>query len=579
MGDQENEFKLIKELQQILDRQPKEGLTKEDKAFYQNTYEKLYEIKALFEGSETPLSGNKTQTAGPSGLTGAEGSGTTATAADIPAAPTNTIGSGEPDSNQNLFASEKGTNMSDASAILARIKDEEIKFVDLRFTDPRGKMQHLTMDIELMDAEAFSDGVPFDGSSIAGWKAINESDMLLMPVSETAHIDPFYGQKTLAVFCDILEPSSGERYSRDPRGTAKKAEAYLTSTGIGDQAYFGPEPEFFLFDDVRFNSDPYNTGFKLDDVELPTNTGRKFETGNMGHRPRTKGGYFPCNPIDSCQDIRSEMLTVMQAMGVSTEKHHHEVASAQHELGMKFASLTASADNVQIYKYVVHNVADTYGKTATFMPKPVFGDNGTGMHVHQSIFKGGEPVFAGNQYADLSQECLWYIGGILTHAKALNAFTNPSTNSYKRLVPGYEAPVLLAYSAKNRSASCRIPHVANPKGKRMEIRFPDPTANPYLCFAAMLMAGLDGIENKIDPGQAMDKDLYDLPPAELANIPTVCGSLREALAAVSADRAFLTKGGVFTDEQIDAYIELKKEEADRYDMTPHPVEFDMYYSV
>jgi glutamine synthetase len=299
----------------------------------------------------------------------------------------------------------------------------------------------------------------------------------------------------------------------------------------------------------------------------------------MGHRPRTKGGYFPCNPIDSCQDIRSEMLTVMTAMGVSTEKHHHEVASAQHELGMKFDSLTASADNVQIYKYVVHNVADTYGKTATFMPKPVFGDNGTGMHVHQSIFKGGEPVFAGNQYADLSQECLYYIGGILKHAKALNAFTHPSTNSYKRLVPGYEAPVLLAYSAKNRSASCRIPHVANPKAKRMEIRFPDPTANPYLAFAAMLMAGLDGIENKIDPGQAMDKDLYDLPPAELAEIPTVCGSLREALASVDADRAFLTKGGVFTDEQIDAYIELKKEECDRYDMTPHPVEFDMYYSV
>ena len=577
MVDKKDKKGLLRKIFAVRDKLPKESEIPEKKSVYSTAFSKLTELADIVEGKQnTPP--ETTNPADPQEQASATRMSTASAASAGSAANT---GSTDPvkNDNSNPQASIKGTHMSDANAILARIKDEEIRFVDLRFTDPRGKMQHLTMDIALMDAEAFADGVPFDGSSIAGWKAINESDMLLMPVPDTAHIDPFYGQKTLVVFCDILEPGTGERYSRDPRGTARKAEAYLAATGIGDAAYFGPEPEFFLFDDVRFSSDPYNTGFKLDDVELPTNTDRKFETGNLGHRPRTKGGYFPCNPIDSCQDIRSEMLTVMTAMGVETEKHHHEVASAQHELGMKFASLTESADNVQKYKYVVHNVADTYGKTATFMPKPVFGDNGTGMHVHQSIFKGGQPVFAGTQYADLSEECLYYIGGVLKHAKALNAFTNPSTNSYKRLVPGYEAPVLLAYSAKNRSASCRIPHVANPKGKRMEIRFPDPTANPYLAFAAMLMAGLDGIENKIDPGQPMDKDLYDLPPAELAQIPTVCGSLREALAAVDADRAFLTKGGVFTDEQIDAYVELKKEEADRYDMTPHPVEFDMYYSV
>ncbi len=585
--ENDDDEKLIRQIKRVRDSLPTDSASAQDREFYATTIRKLTEITDLFEEHKE---GREANAGSPDTAREADGRPVaTATAnnefnaaqtAGMAATATNTA-SGETGSLEatNPQASVKGTKMSDASAILARIKEEEIKFVDLRFTDPRGKMQHLTMDISLMDAEAFADGVPFDGSSIAGWKAINESDMLLMPVPETAHVDPFYGQKTLAVFCDILEPNSGERYARDPRGTARKAEAYLASTGIGDAAFFGPEPEFFLFDDVRFSADPYNTGFKLDDVELPSNSNRKMETGNMGHRPRTKGGYFPVNPIDSCQDIRSEMLTVMNAMGVSTEKHHHEVASAQHELGMKFASLTASADNVQIYKYVVHNVADTYGKTATFMPKPVFGDNGTGMHVHQSIFKGGEPVFAGTQYADLSQECLYYIGGILKHAKALNAFTNPSTNSYKRLVPGYEAPVLLAYSARNRSASCRIPHVANPKGKRMEIRFPDPTANPYLAFAAMLMAGLDGIENKIDPGQPMDKDLYDLPAEELSSIPTVCGSLREALQALAADSAFLTKGGVFTDDQIAAYIELKTEEADRYDMTPHPVEFDMYYSV
>ena len=469
--------------------------------------------------------------------------------------------------------------MADANDVLKQVKEDKVKFLDLRFTDPRGKMQHVTMDASLVDEDMFADGVMFDGSSIAGWKAINESDMTLMPDTDTAHIDPFYGQETMAIFCDILEPDSGESYERDPRGTARKAEAYLKQTGIGDTSYFGPEAEFFVFDDVRFSTDVYNTGFKLDSKELPCNSDREYDMGNMGHRPRTKGGYFPVNPVDSCQDLRSEMLSVMADMGVSVEKHHHEVAAAQHELGIKFNTLTRCGDDMQIYKYVVHNVAQAYGKTATFMPKPVFGDNGTGMHCHQSIFKGGDPVFAGNMYADLSQECLYYIGGILKHAKSLNAFTNPSTNSYKRLVPGYEAPVLLAYSSRNRSASCRIPHVPSAKGKRVEVRFPDPTANPYLAFSAMLMAGVDGIENRIDPGDAMDKNLYDLPPDELKDIPTVCGSLRDACESLDKDRDFLKKGGVFSDDQIDAYLELKWEEVERFEMTPHPVEFDMYYSV
>ncbi len=468
--------------------------------------------------------------------------------------------------------------MADVSKVLKQIKDEDVKYVDLRFTDPRGKMQHLTMDGSQMDEAAFADGIMFDGSSIAGWKNIDKSDMTLMPDTSSATLDPFFAQTTMAIFCDIVEPTTGEIYERDPRGTAKKAEAYLSQTGIGDTAYFGPEAEFFIFDDVRFSADPYDTGFKVDSTELPSNCGTEYEMGNLGHRPRTTGGYFPVPPVDSAQDIRSEMLSVMAEMGVTVEKHHHEVAAAQHELGIKFAPLTTIADHLQIYKYVIHNVAQAYGKTATFMPKPVFGDNGTGMHCHQSLFKGGEPVFAGNKYADLSETCLHYIAGILTHAKALNALTNPSTNSYKRLVPGYEAPVLLAYSARNRSASCRVPFVSNPKGKRFEVRFPDPMANPYLAFAAMLMAGLDGIEKKLDPGDPMDKNLYDLPPDELEGIPTVCGSLREACECLDADRDFLKKGNVFTDDQIDGYLELKLEEVERVEMTPHPVEFDMYYS-
>jgi len=468
--------------------------------------------------------------------------------------------------------------MTNASEILKSIKDNDVKYVDLRFTDPRGKMQHVTMDQSIVDEDMFAEGTMFDGSSIAGWKAINESDMTLMPDPETAVIDPFFAQPTLAIFCDVLEPATGEPYNRDPRTTAKKALAYLQSLGIGDAAYFGPEAEFFIFDDVRFSTDPYNTGFRLDSSELPINNDAEYEGGNLGHRVRTKGGYFPVPPMDSAQDLRSDMLMYMGQMGVRVEKHHHEVASAQHELGMKFETLVKCADNMQLYKYCIHQTANAYGKTVTFMPKPVFGDNGSGMHVHQSIWRDGKPVFAGNRYADLSEECLFYIGGILRHAKALNAFTNPSTNSYKRLVPGYEAPVLLAYSARNRSASCRIPYTSSPKAKRVEVRFPDPTANPYLAFTAMLMAGLDGIRNRIHPGDPMDKDLYDLPPAELKEIPTVCGSLREALASLDADRDFLKAGGVFDDDQIDSYIELKAAENIRYEMTPHPVEFDMYYS-
>ncbi|MEE2920511.1 MAG: type I glutamate--ammonia ligase [Pseudomonadota bacterium] len=466
-----------------------------------------------------------------------------------------------------------------ADDLLKLMKDEDVQYVDLRFTDPRGKMQHVSFHKDMIDDDFFTEGQMFDGSSVAGWKAINESDMVLMPDTSTAIIDPFFQQTTLAVMCDILDPISGQAYNRDPRTTAKKAEAYVKSSGVGDTVFFGPEAEFFVFDDVRWSTEPHKTGYSFDSTELPVNTGKEYPMGNMGHRPGPKGGYFPVPPVDSEQDMRSEMLSVMGDIGLNPEKHHHEVAPAQHELGMKFATLTTMADRLQLYKYVIHNVAASYGKTATFMPKPMFADNGSGMHVHQSIWAGGKPLFAGDQYAGLSETCLYYIGGIIKHARALNALTNPSTNSYKRLVPGYEAPVMLAYSARNRSASIRIPFGSNPKAKRIETRFPDPTANPYLAFAALLMAGLDGIENKIHPGDAMDKDLYDLPPEEAKSIPQVCGSLREALAALDADRTFLTKGGVFDDDQIDAYIELKMEENMRYELHPHPVEFDMYYKV
>jgi glutamine synthetase len=462
--------------------------------------------------------------------------------------------------------------------VLKILKDDEINFVDLRFTDPRGKWQHLTMTAEFIDEDSFTDGIMFDGSSIAGWKAIHESDMSLVPDATTAVMDPFAAQPQMILVCDVMEPTTGQPYGRDPRSLAKKAEAYLGSTGVGDTAYFGPEAEFFIFDDVRFDVSMNSCFYEFDSDEGPYVSGKIMDEGNIGHRPPVKGGYFPVPPVDSGHDLRAEMVTVMKEMGLNMDKHHHEVAPSQAELGLTFAPLVRCADNLQIYKYVTHMVAHTYGKTATFMPKPVAGDNGSGMHVHQSIWKDGKPTFAGSGYADLSDTALHYIGGIMKHAKAFNAFVNPSTNSYKRLIPGFEAPVLLAYSARNRSAGCRIPFVTSAAGKRVEVRFPDPTSNPDLGFTAMLMAGLDGIQNKIDPGDAIDKDLYDLPPEDLANVPTVCGSLREALEALDADRDFLKKGDVFTDDQIDAYMELKWEEVYNFEHTPHPVEFMMYYS-
>ena len=468
--------------------------------------------------------------------------------------------------------------MSDAKTILDIIKEKEIQFVDLRFTDPRGKMQHVSQHVSTIDEQTLAEGFMCDRSSIAGWKAINESDMKLMPDCSRSIVDPFFSQPTLSIFCDVLEPLSGLPYERDPRSTAKQALSYMKSIGIGDTAFFGPEPEFFVFDDVQYQSEMNSSFYKIDSSEGPGNSGTKFEEGNMGHRPGIKGGYFPVPPVDSAQDLRSEMVLSLVDMGVPMEKHHHEVAPSQHELGMMYGTLIDTADNVQLYKYAVHNVAHSFGQTATFMPKPVAGDNGTGMHCHHSIWKDGKALFAGDKYADLSDMCLFYIGGIIKHAKALNAFTNPTTNSYKRLIPGYEAPVILAYSARNRSASCRIPFTDSPNGKRVEVRFPDATANPYLAFSAMLMAGLDGIQNKIHPGEAMDQDLYELPASELANIPTVCGSLREALDALRTDMSFLIKGNVFTEDQIEAYIDLKMEEVVQFEHAPHPVEFKMYYS-
>lgn len=463
--------------------------------------------------------------------------------------------------------------------ILTRIKDEDITYVDIRFTDPRGKLQHLTLDRSQVDEDFFDDGLMFDGASIAGWKSIDQSDMKLMPDASSAYLDPFYAEKTLCLHCDVVEPDTGEPYSRDPRSTARKAEAWLRSTGIGDTAHFGPEAEFFLFDDVRYAVSPNKVSYEIDARDAAWNTDTRYEIGNQAHRAPLMGAYFPVNPIDASQDIRSEMLTTMRRIGIRVDKHHHEVATGQHELGMIFGGLVEQADNLQKHKYVIHNVAAAYGKTATFMPKPVMGDNGSGMHVNMSISKDGRPVFAGDHYADLSQEALWFIGGILKHGRALNAFTNPATNSYKRLVPGFEAPVLLAYSARNRSGCVRIPWAENPKAKRVEARFPDPAANPYLAFAALLMAGLDGIQNRIDPGPAHDKDLYDLPPEEQENIPTLCLSLREALEALAGDMDFLLKGDVFTRDQIDAYAALKWEEVHRLEQTPHPAEYAMYYSV
>src|SRR4051812_20754610 len=465
-----------------------------------------------------------------------------------------------------------------ASDVHKLIKDKEIEWVDLRFTDPKGKWQHLTMVSSVVGEDELNDGFMFDGSSIEGWKAINESDMILQPDLDAVWVDPFSATPMLILVCDIVEPSTGELYARDPRSTAKRAEAFVKTLGIGDTVYVGPEAEFFMFDNVQFDTTYNESYYKIDDIELPTNTGKDYEQGNLAHRPRAKGGYFPVAPVDSAVDIRAEMVSTMLEMGLPCDKHHHEVAAAQHELGLTFGTLVTTADRMQIYKYVVWQVAQAYGKTVTFMPKPIAKDNGSGMHTHMSIWDGGTPLFAGNGYAGLSDMCLYFIGGVIKHAKALNAFTNPTTNSYKRLVPGYEAPVLLAYSSRNRSASCRIPYGAGEKAKRVEFRFPDPLANPYLAYSALLMAGLDGIQNRIHPGDPIDKNLYDLPPQELAEVPTVCGSLREALTALDADRAFLTKGDVFSDDQLDAYIELKWEEQLRWETTPSPVEYDMYYS-
>ncbi|WP_145106339.1 type I glutamate--ammonia ligase [Cereibacter sediminicola] len=468
--------------------------------------------------------------------------------------------------------------MSKVADALKLMKDEEVEYVDIRFTDPRGKLQHVTLVADLVDEDFFEEGFMFDGSSIAGWKSIDQSDMKLIPDAGSVYIDPFYAEKTMCVHCNVVEPDTGEAYSRDPRGTAVKAEAYLKASGIGDVAYFGPEAEFFIFDDVRYSVTPAKVAYQIDADAAAWNTDSEYEMGNLAHRAGHKGGYFPVNPIDEAQDLRGEMLSTMKRMGMKVDKHHHEVATCQHELGLIFGGLTEQADNILKYKYVIQNVAAAYGKTVTFMPKPMKGDNGSGMHVNMSIWKDGKPLFAGDKYADLSQEALWFIGGILKHAKALNALTNPATNSYKRLIPGFEAPVLRAYSARNRSGCVRIPWTESPKAKRVEARFPDPSANPYLAFAALLMAGLDGIKNKIDPGPASDKDLYDLPPEELAAIPTVCGSLREALEELEKDHDFLLAGDVFTKDQLEGYMALKWEEVYAYEHTPHPVEYQMYYS-
>ena len=464
--------------------------------------------------------------------------------------------------------------------VLGLIKEKEVKFIDLRFTDTVGKEHHVTIPAHIVDEDLFEDGKMFDGSSISGWKGINESDMILMPDAASAVIDIFSEDTTMNLRCDVVEPATMQGYDRCPRSLAERAEAYMKSTGIADQAYFGPENEFFVFDDVRWDDTMQGAFYSIDSSEGAWNSGRKYEGGNSGHRPAVKGGYFPVPPVDSLHDIRSAMCLALEEMGVETEVHHHEVGTAgQCEIGTRFNSLVRKADEVQIMKHVVHNVAHGYGKTATFMPKPLVNDNGNGMHVHQSLFKDGKNLFTGDGYGGLSDIALYYIGGIIKHAKALNAFTNPATNSYKRLVPGFEAPTILAYSARNRSASIRIPHESNPKGRRVEVRFPDSMANPYLAFAAMMLAGLDGIQNKIHPGDAMDKDLYDLPPEEEKNLQLVAFSLEEALGSLDEDRAFLKAGDVFSDDLINAYIDLKSDNVMRLRMTTHPVEFDMYYSL
>ena len=467
-----------------------------------------------------------------------------------------------------------------ASDVLSTINEYGVKFVDFRFTDTRGKEQHVSIPAHRLNEDSFSEGQMFDGSSVAGWKGINESDMILMPDPSTAVLDPFTDEPSINITCDVVEPATGEGYERDPRSIANRAEAYLKASGIADTAYFGPENEFFVFDDVKWTTEMGHCSYQIDSEEADWNTGKSYEDGNIGHRPGVKGGYFPVPPIDSLHDMRSAMCLALEEMGLGVEVHHHEVATAgQCEIGVAFNTLVRKADEVQILKYCVHNVAHSYGKTATFMPKPLVGDNGSGMHVHMSLAKDGDNLFAGDGYGGLSETALFYIGGVIKHARAINAFANAATNSYKRLVPGFEAPVMLAYSARNRSASVRIPYVGNPKGRRVEVRFPDSTANPYLAFSALLMAGLDGIKNRIHPGEAMDKDLYDLPPEEEAEIPQVAFSLDQALEALDTDREFLKAGGVFTDDVIDGYIALKNDEVQRLRLATNPVEFDMYYSV
>ena len=465
-----------------------------------------------------------------------------------------------------------------ANKVFDLIQEHDIQYIDVRFSDMKGVWHHMAMDVSAVDQKMFDEGIMFDGSSIPGWKAIHESDMKLMPDAQSVVVDPFTAQPSLVVICDVVDPITGKPYDRDPRSIAKAAEAYVRSSHIAETAYFGPEAEFFIFDDVRFAHNQDHVFYRIDSEELPNNSGRDYEGGNLGHRPSAKGGYFPCAPVDALVDIRAEMLSRMKEMGIPVEKHHHEVAPAQCELGILYGTLVETADRMQLYKYVVRNVAQSYNKTATFMAKPMAGDNGSGMHVHQSLWKNGQPMFAGSEYAGLSQEALWYIGGIIKHGRAINAFTNPTTNSYKRLIPGFEAPVVLAYSSRNRSVSCRIPHYESPKAKRVEVRFPDPTANPYLAFAAMVMAGLDGIQNKIDPGAAMDRNLYDASDEEMKSLPTVCSSLRQALDALEKDHTFLTQGGVFSKGMIESYIAMKMEEVKLYETSPHPVEYKLYFS-
>jgi glutamine synthetase len=460
------------------------------------------------------------------------------------------------------------------------IESKKAQWVDLRFTDTSGKEQHVSVPADMVNEGFFESGKMFDGSSIAGWKGINESDMILMPDDNSAVMDPFTEQATVNLRCNVLEPASGQPYSRDPRSLAVRAENYMRSTGIADKAFFGPEPEFFVFDDVRWDTRMHSSFYRIGSEEGAWHSRAKDEEGNLGHRPSVKGGYFPVPPVDSMNDLRAAICGSLKEMGLVVETHHHEVATAgQAEIGTRFNTLLNKADEIQILKYCVHNVSNAYGLTATFMPKPLVGDNGSGMHCHQSLEKGGKNIFSGDDYAGLSEQGMYYIGGIIKHAHSINAFTNASTNSYKRLVPGFEAPVLLAYSSRNRSVSIRIPYEPNPKGKRIEVRFPDCTANPYLALSAMLMAGLDGIHNKIHPGDASEKNLYDLAPEEAQNIPRVANSLEQALEALESDCDFLLEGDVFNRDLIDGYIEMKMGEVQRLNMSTHPVEFDMYYSL